>query len=157
MRPSREKDTAVARNRKARHEFEIEDTYEAGMVLQGTEVKSLRDGNCSIDEAYARVRGDELWLFEMHIAPYEHGNILNHEPKRVRKLLLHRRQIRTIAAHCSQRGFTLVPLKVYFKGGYAKVLLGLARRRKHWDKRQDKQARQRRKDAEAALSRRRRP
>lgn len=144
----------VARNRKARHEFEIEDTYEAGLVLQGTEVKSLRTGNCSIEEAYARPHRDEIYLFDMHIPPYEQGNIQNHEPKRPRKLLLHRRQIDRIISRVTQEGYTLIPLRVYFRDGYAKVQIAVARRRKQWDKRRKKEERQRRKDMERELRRR---
>ncbi len=146
----------VARNRRARHDFFIENTYEAGMVLQGTEVKSLRNGACSLGQAFARPRGDELYLYDMHIPPYEQGNILNHEPKRPRKLLLHRREIRRIISQCSQRGYTLIPLSVYFKAGHAKVEIGLARRRKHWDKREKKQAQQRSRETRRELERRRR-
>jgi len=145
----------VARNRKARHEFIVEDTYEAGMVLVGSEVKSLRAGNCSINEAYARPRGEELFLFDMHIAPYEQATIEKHEPKRPRKLLLHRRELDRIIAQVSQKGTTLVPLSVYFKGGYAKVELALARRRKVHDKRRASQERQRREDLRRELGRRR--
>jgi SsrA-binding protein len=145
----------VARNRRARRDFVIEDTYEAGMALQGTEVKSLRSGNCSLAQAYARPRGDELYLIDAHIPPYEQGNIQNHEPTRPRKLLLHRRQIDRIISQCTQRGYTLIPLRVYFKDGYAKVEIGLARRRQKWDKRQKKEAEQRRRDARDALRRRR--
>lgn len=145
----------VARNRRARHDFFIEDTYEAGMVLQGTEVKSLRNGTCSLAEAYARPSGDELYLHDMHIPPYEQAGIQNHEPKRPRKLLLHRQEIGRIISRCTRRGYTLIPLSVYFKEGYAKVEIGLARRRRHWDKREKKEAEQRRKDAQQDLGRRR--
>ncbi|MGD2173906.1 MAG: SsrA-binding protein SmpB [Candidatus Brocadiaceae bacterium] len=146
----------VATNRRARHDYEIEDTYEAGLVLQGTEVKSLRQGNCSISEAFARPRADELYLIDMHIAPYEAGNVQNHDPKRPRKLLLHRREMDRVISQCTQRGYTLIPLSVYFKGGYAKVEIALARRRKQWDKRRQKEERQRREDTERELRRRRR-
>ncbi|MHC5033483.1 MAG: SsrA-binding protein SmpB [Planctomycetota bacterium] len=153
---SAKKDNAgvVARNRRARHDFHVEDTYEAGMVLQGTEVKSLRNGQCSLAEAYARPRGKELFLYDMHIPPYEQGNIQNHDPTRPRKLLLHRRELERIISQCTQRGYTLIPLRVYFKEGYAKVQIGLARRKRHWDKRRQKEAEQRRKDARADLGRR---
>ncbi len=147
----------VARNRRARHEYEVEDTCEAGLVLQGTEVKSLRQGNCDISQAFARPRGDEMYLLDMHIAPYDQGNIRNHEPKRPRKLLLHRREINRLVSQCTQRGYTIIPLRVYFRGGYAKVEIGLARHKKQWDKRRKKEERQRREDAERALGRRRRP
>ncbi len=145
----------VARNRKARHEYDIEDTYEAGIVLQGTEVKSLRQGNCSLNEAWARPRGGEVFLIDMHIPPYDQASIANHEPKRPRKLLLHKREIDRIISQCTQRGYTLVPLSVYFKGGYAKVELALARHRKQWDKRRQKEKRQQREEASRAMRRRR--
>jgi SsrA-binding protein len=144
----------IAQNRSARHDFEVEDTYEAGMALLGSEVKSLRNGVCSIEEAFARPKEDELYLYDMHIPPYEQATIRNHEPKRPRKLLLHRREIQRIASQCAQRGYTLVPLKVYFKKGKAKVEIGLARRRRRWDKREKVAAEQRRKEARAELSRR---
>ena len=145
----------IAQNRRARHDFVIEDRYEAGLVLQGTEVKSLREGTCSLNEAFARPRGDELYVFDVHIPPYGPASMLNHEPKRPRKLLLQRRDLDRIIARCTQRGYTLVPLRLYFKGGYAKVEIGLARRRKRWDDRDKMEARQRRKDTAAELSRRR--
>ncbi len=144
----------VARNRKAWHDFMIEDTCEAGMVLQGTEVKSLRNGACSLEQAYARPKGQEIYLFDMHIPPYEQANIRNHEPMRPRKLLLHRREIGRLISQCTQRGYTLVPLSVYFKEGYAKVEIGLARRKQRWDKRRKKEAEQRREEARNALRRR---
>lgn len=144
----------VAQNRKARHEFEIEDTYEAGMALVGSEVKSLRNGTCSLDEAYARPQDDEVFLFDMYIPPYEQATIQKHEPTRPRKLLLHRREIGRIVSQCAQRGYTLVPLRVYFKEGRAKVEIALARRRRRWDKREKKAAEQRRKEARAELPRR---
>ncbi|NLW49365.1 MAG: SsrA-binding protein SmpB [Candidatus Brocadiaceae bacterium] len=144
----------VAHNRRARHDFVIEDSYEAGIVLQGTEVKSLREGTCSLNEAYARPKGDEVFLFDMHIPPYGPASQFNHDPKRPRKLLLQRRELDRIIARCTERGYTLVPMRLYFKGGYAKVQIGLARRRKHWDDRDKKEARQRRKDTAAELGRR---
>ena len=144
----------VARNRKARHDFTIEDTCEAGMVLQGTEVKSLRNGACSLEQAYARPKGQEIYLFDMHIPPYEQASIRNHEPMRPRKLLLHRREIGRLISQCTQRGYTLVPLSVYFKEGYAKVEIGLARRKQRWDKRRKKEAEQHREEARNALRRR---
>ena len=146
----------VATNRRARHDFIIEDTYEAGLVLQGTEVKSLRNGQCVLTDAFARPRGEELYIFDMHIAPYEQGTYANHEPKRPRKLLLHRREMNRIISQCTQRGYTLVPTRLYFKDGYAKVELGLAKRRQKWDKRDKKEAKQVRKEAAAELARRKR-
>lgn len=146
----------VATNRRARHDFFIEDTYEAGLVLQGTEVKSLRNGQCVLTEAFARPRGEELYLYDMHIPPYEQGTHYNHEPKRPRKLLLHRREMNRMISQCTQRGYTLVPTRLYFKNGYAKVELGLAKRKQRWDKRDKKEAQQARKDAAAELARRKR-
>ena len=145
----------VAQNRRARHDFVIEDRYEAGLVLRGTEVKSLREGACSLTESYARPVGEELYVFDLHIPPYAPASMQNHEPKRPRKLLLHQRELGRIVAQCTQRGYTLVPLKLYFKGGYAKVEIGLARRRKRWDDRRKTEDRQRRTDTAAELARRR--
>ena len=125
------------KNRKARHEYHIDDTYEAGLVLKGTEVKSIRAGKASLSEAFAYLNNGELWLKNMYIKPYEFGSRYNHDERRDRKLLLNRREIREIDKFMNQKGYTLVPLKLYFKGGYAKVLMGLARGKKQYDKRQD--------------------
>lgn len=125
----------VATNRKARHEYEILDTVEAGLVLTGTEVKSLRDGRCSLQEGYATVRDGEATLKGVHIAPYKQGSIHNQEPLRDRRLLLHRRELRRLTTELQERGHTLVPLKIYFKRGYAKVELGLGKGRHAYDKR----------------------
>lgn len=126
----------IAQNRKARHDYEILATYEAGIVLQGTEVKSLRDGRANLKDAYAAVREDEVWLYGVHISPYSHGNINNHEPERDRKLLLHRNEIRRLIGKTKETGLTLVPLQLYFKNGKVKVELALAKGRKQYDKRQ---------------------
>ena len=125
----------VAQNRKARHEYEIEETFEAGLVLTGTEVKSLRAGRCSLVDGYVVVRNGEATLKGVHIAPYAQGSMHNQDPLRDRRLLLHKREIRRLTAKLQERGFTLVPLKVYFKRGYAKVELGLGRGRHTYDKR----------------------
>lgn len=125
----------VATNRKARHEYEIEETFEAGLVLSGTEVKSLRGGHCSLSEGYAVIRNGEALLQGVHIAPYKEGAIYNVDPIRNRRLLLHRREINRLATKTKERGYTIIPLRVYFKGGYAKVELGLARGKKTYDKR----------------------
>jgi len=122
-------------NRKARHEFSIEDSYEAGIVLTGTEVKSLRQGNASFGDAFAYMKSGEVWLKEFYIKPFEHGSYNNHDPRRERKLLLKRDEIRKIDRAVSQKGVTLVPLKLYFTRGFAKVQLGLARGKKKYDKR----------------------
>src|SRR5438034_8197260 len=128
-------DRTVASNRRARHEYEILETVEAGLVLRGTEVKALRTGLVNFKDAYATVRNDEIWLLGCHISPYSHGTDANHDPERDRKLLLHRREISRLTGKVAERGLTLVPLRLYFKDGRAKVELGLARGRKLHDKR----------------------
>jgi SsrA-binding protein len=124
-------------NRKARHEYEILDTREAGVVLQGTEVKSLRDGRANLQDAFARLDGGEVWLHNMHISPYEAGNRFNHDPLRPRKLLLHKSEIRKLIGQVEQKGLTLIPLDLYFRRGMAKVTLALVRGKKLHDKRED--------------------
>ena len=128
-------DRAIATNRRARHDYEILETVEAGLVLRGTEVKSLRDGLVNFKDSYASVRNGEGWLLGCHINPYSHGTDANHDPERDRKLLLHKREIARLSGKISERGLTLVPLRLYFKDGRAKVELGLARGRKLHDKR----------------------
>jgi SsrA-binding protein len=127
----------VTTNRKARHEYFISDTYEAGIVLKGTEVKSLRHGNANLSDGYAHIKNGEVWLAGMHISPYEQGSYSNVEPLRERKLLLHKKEIRKLISKLSDKGFTLVPLKVYFKEDVAKVLIGLGKGKRSYDKRQD--------------------
>jgi len=127
----------ITDNRKARHDYHIEDTYEAGLVLTGTEVKSLRLGRANIRDAHAEMRGGELFLVGLHISPYEQGNRFNHEPMRPRKLLLHRREIRRLASQVAERGYTLVPLRLYWSRGRAKAELALARGKRQYDKRED--------------------
>jgi SsrA-binding protein len=131
------KTTPTIKNRKARHEFHIDETYEAGIVLKGTEVKSIRDGKASLSESFAYLKNGEVWLRDMYIKPYEFASYNNHDERRERKLLLKKSEIREIDKAINQKGFTLVPLKLYFKGGYAKVLIGLARGKKQYDKRED--------------------
>jgi SsrA-binding protein len=126
----------ICRNRRAFHEYEVFDTLECGLVLTGTEVKSLRDGAGSLEEAYAKIDGGELWLIGSDIPEYAQGNLFNHKPKRPRKLLLHRRELAKFAGKASQQGFTLVPLRMYFKSGRAKVEVAVARGKKLYDKRQ---------------------
>ncbi|HHV94192.1 MAG TPA: SsrA-binding protein SmpB [Firmicutes bacterium] len=126
----------VAENRRARHDYHIEETFEAGMVLTGTEVKSLRQGKASLQDAYAAVENGELFVYNMHISPYTHGNMFNHEPKRTRKLLMHKREIMRLLGQTREKGYTLVPLKVYFRKGLAKMELALARGKKLYDKRE---------------------
>jgi SsrA-binding protein len=128
----------VASNRRARHEYEILDTWEAGLVLQGTEVKALREGRVNLGDAYGEIRGGEGWVVKMHIGPYEQGNRENHAPFRPRKLLLNRRELRKIAPRLEEQGLTLIPLRLYFRNGRAKLELGLGRGKKLHDKRDAK-------------------
>lgn len=125
----------ITQNRKARHDYHVVDTWEAGIVLRGTEVKSLRAGMANLKDSYARVEGGEVTLYQFHISPYEKGSFANHPPLRPRKLLLHKKEIRKLEGRVEEKGLTLVPLKVYFKGGRAKVELALARGKKFYDKR----------------------
>ena len=127
----------IANNKKAYYEYFIEDKYEAGITLAGTEVKSLRSGKCSIKESFIKIENNEMFIYGMHISPYEQGNIFNKDPLRVRKLLLHKYQINKIGGQLAQKGYTLVPLRVYFKGRLVKLEIGLARGEKLYDKRQD--------------------
>ena len=127
----------VARNKRARHDYHILETWEAGLVLKGTEVKSLRDGKASLVDAYGVVNGGEVYLLNLHISPYEQGNYFNHEPTRTRKLLLHRKEIRKLIGAVERQGLTLVPLDLYFKRGVAKVTLALGKGKKLHDKRDD--------------------
>lgn len=126
----------VCRNRRASHDYDLQDHYEAGLVLHGTEVKSLRGGTANLLDAYVRVEGDEAWLINAEIGAYTHGNIMNHLPKRKRKLLLHRREIAKLAGVASERGHTIVPLSIYFKGGIAKLEIATAKGKKVHDKRE---------------------
>jgi SsrA-binding protein len=123
-------------NRKARHDYEILETLEAGIALKGTEVKSLRKGNANLQDGYAVIKNGEVWLFGMHISPYDKGNINNHDPRRERRLLLHRKQIRKLFGRVTEKGLTLIPLSAYFKGPYAKIELAVARGKKSYDKRE---------------------
>ena len=127
----------VANNKKAFHDYFIEDKYEAGIVLHGTEVKSLRLGKCSVKESFIRIENGEVFVYGMHISPYEKGNIFNKDPLRVKKLLLHKMEINKLTGKVAEKGCTLVPLQVYFKDGKAKMEIGLARGKKLFDKRQD--------------------
>ncbi len=127
----------ITTNRKARHDYHIEDRLEAGLVLQGTEVKALREGRANLQDAYCAAQGGEMYLLNAHISPYSHGNLNNHEPLRPRKLLLQRREIERWRKAAEQKGYTIVPLKLYFKNGYAKVEIGLGRGKKLYDKRED--------------------
>ncbi len=137
MAQSKEAQKLIANNKKAYHDYFIEDTYEAGVALHGTEVKSIRMGKCSIKEAFIRIEHGEVFVYGMHVSPYEKGNIFNKDPLRVKKLLLHRHEINKLAGSIAEKGYTLVPLQVYFKTGKVKVQIGLARGKKLYDKRQD--------------------
>ena len=138
----------IANNKKAYHDYFIEDTYEAGIELAGTEVKSMRMGKCSIKESFIQIEHGEVLVYGMHISPYEKGNIFNKDPLRTRKLLLHQYEIRKIAAKIAEKGFTLVPLKVYFKGSLVKVEIGIAKGKKLYDKRQTIAKNDQRREAE---------
>ena len=138
----------IANNKKAFHDYFIEDTFETGISLAGTEVKSLRMGKCSIKEAFVRIEKGEVCIYGMHISPYEKGNIFNKDPLRVRKLLLHRYEINKLEGKLKEKGLTLVPLKVYFKESLVKVEIGLARGKKLYDKRQDIAKKDQRREAE---------
>ena len=127
----------ITSNRRARREYHISETLEAGLALQGTEVKSLREGRANLQDAFCKVEGGEVFMVNAHISPYSHGNLNNHDPLRPRKLLLHKREIGKLKKATQQKGFTIIPLKLYFKNGIAKVEIGLARGKKLYDKRAD--------------------
>ena len=149
-------ETAATTNRKAYHDYFIEDTVEAGLALQGTEVKSLRQGLANLTDSYAIVKNNEMFLFNATISPYPFGNIMNHEPLRTRKLLLHKEEIRKLVNKISQKGFTLIPLKIYFVRGKAKVLIGLAKGKKAYDKRETIKEKESRREVERAVKERHR-
>ncbi len=138
----------VANNKKAYHDYFVDEKFEAGLVLHGTEVKSLRLGKCSIKEAFIRIENGEVWVYGMHISPYEMGNIFNKDPLRPKKLLLHKYEINKLLGKIKEKGFTLVPLQVYFKEGKAKIEMGLCRGKKMYDKRQDIAKKDQRREAE---------
>ena len=141
----------VANYKKAYHDYFIEEKYEAGLVLHGTEVKSLRMGKCSIKEAFIRIENGEVFIYGMHISPYEKGNIFNKDPLRVRKLLLHKSQIQKLIGNSAEKGYTIVPLQVYFSNGRAKIEIGLAKGKKLYDKRQDIAKKDQKREAEKEL------
>ncbi len=145
--------TPTIDNRRARYEYEILDRAEAGIALEGSEVKSIRAGNVSLNEAFARVREGELWLVNMYVQPYKEASAFNHEPRRPRKLLLHRGEIDRLAKGAGEKGLTIVPLRLYFKRGIAKVEIGLARGKKLWDKRRATAERDARREADRAVHR----
>ncbi|MBM7571035.1 SsrA-binding protein SmpB [Aquibacillus albus] len=144
----------LAQNRKANHDFFIEETYEAGLVLQGTEIKSIRAGRVNMKDSFARIDRGEAWLHNLHISPYEQGNRFNHDPTRTRKLLLHRKQIDKLIGETQQQGYSLVPLKIYVKNGVAKMLIGLGKGKKKYDKREDLKQKQAKRDMDRAIKER---
>jgi SsrA-binding protein len=156
MTENKKNDIAVATNRKAYHDYFVEETIEAGIALQGTEVKSLRQGLANLTDSYAIVKNSEVFLFNATISPYLHGNIMNHEPLRTRKLLLHKEEIRKLIGKISQKGFTLIPLKIYFVRGKAKVLIGLAKGKKAYDKRETIKEKESRREVERTVKERNR-
>lgn len=141
----------VAENRKARHDYHIHETYEAGIALTGTEVKSLRSGKANLKDSYAHVENGEMMISQMHISPYEQGNIFNHDPMRKRKLLMHKKEIMKLFGKTREKGYSLVPLKLYFTRGKAKLQIALASGKKNYDKRQDIAARDAKRDMERAM------
>ena len=145
----------IARNRRARHDYQLEDVIEAGLVLTGTEVKSLREGRASLADGFGQISDGEIWLHGVHIPEYLHGTWTNHEPRRTRKLLLHRGEIDRLARTTAERGLTLIPLSLYFKDGKVKVELALARGKRTYDKRHDLAARDAAREVDRALRRRR--
>lgn len=145
---AKESKKLIANNKKARFDFFIEDTFEAGISLHGTEVKSLRMGKCSIKESFIRIENGEVFIYNMHISPYEKGNIFNKDPLRIKKLLLHKYEINKLSGQMAQKGYTIVPLTVYFKGSLVKVEIGLAKGKKLYDKRQDIAKKDQKREAE---------
>ncbi len=145
----------LVRNRKARHEFEIIETWEAGIELQGTEVKSVRNRKVNFTDSYAKVRRSELWLIGMHISPYEQGTIFNHDPERDRRLLMHSREIERLRRSTEEQGLTLVPLAIYLKNGRVKIEIALAKGKRLYDKRQDTSTRDARREMDRAMKRNR--
>lgn len=141
-------DALITDNRKARHDFHIHETFEAGIVLVGTEVKSIRAGHVNLKDSFCRVENGELWLYGVHISPYEQGNRFNHEPERVRKLLMHKREIMRLLGQVKEKGFSLVPLNLHFSRGNVKVTVGLVTGKKNYDKRQDLAERAAKRDVE---------
>ncbi|MFD2639817.1 SsrA-binding protein SmpB [Piscibacillus salipiscarius] len=148
---AKKRSDAIATNRKARHDFFIEETYEAGMVLKGTEIKSIRAGRVNLKDAFARISKGEAYVHNLHISPYEQGNQFNHEPTRARKLLLHKSEINKLIGKTQQKGYSLVPLKIYIKNGVAKLLIGLGKGKKKYDKREDLKQKAMKRDVERAL------
>ena len=151
---AKEQGKLIANNKKAYHDFFILDTYEAGIALHGTEVKSLRMGKCSIKESFIRIENGEVFIYGMHVSPYEKGNIFNKDPLRVKKLLLHKAEINKLLGKVKEKGMSVVPLKVYFKGSLVKVEIGLAKGKKLYDKREDASRRDAKREMERTLKER---
>src|SRR5690625_4861708 len=151
MEMSKKYEKPIAQNRKASHDYFIEETYEAGIVLKGTEIKSIRAGRVSLKDAHVRILNGEAQLINMHIAPYEQGNRFNHDPTRSRKLLLHRHEIDKLFGLTQQRGYAIVPLKRYIKNGFAKLSIGLGKGKKQYDKREDLKQKQMKRDIDRAM------
>ena len=145
--------TPSIQNRKAFHDYSIEETFDAGLVLQGTEVKSLRKGNASFTDAFVFIRNGEVWLRDFYIKPFEHGSFYNHDPRRDRKLLLSKKEIRELDRAVLQKGNTIIPLKIFFKNGFAKVQIGLAKGKKKFDKRESIKQKDTKRDIDRALKR----
>ena len=156
MAKGKESQKLIANNKKAYHDFFIDETYECGIALHGTEVKSMRMGKCSIKEAFVRIEDGEVFVYGMHVSPYEKGNIFNKDPLRVKKLLLHKYEINKLLGKIKEKGYTLVPLQVYFKDGKVKVEIGLARGKKLYDKRAAMAAREAKREIERAMKEQRR-
>lgn len=145
---AREAQKLIANNKKAFHDYFIDETYEAGIALHGTEVKSMRMGKCSIKESFIRIENGEVFVYGMHVSPYEKGNIFNKDPLRIKKLLMHKAEINKLSGKVAEKGYTVVPLQVYLKNGLVKVEIGLARGKKLYDKRQDIAKKDQRREAE---------
>ena len=141
----------LAQNRKASHDYSIIDTIEAGIVLKGTEIKSIRAGRINLKDGYATIRNGEIFLQNVHISPYEQGNVFNHDPVRTRKLLMHKKQIARLVGETKSSGYTLIPLKVYIKDGYAKVLIGLGKGKKKYAKREDLKRKDQKREIDRAM------
>ncbi|PKR78043.1 SsrA-binding protein [Halalkalibacillus sediminis] len=148
---AKKENNAIATNKKARHDFFIEETYEAGMVLQGTEIKSIRASRVNLKDSFARISKGELFVHNLHISTYEQGNRFNHEPTRARKLLLHKKEINKLIGYTQQKGYSIVPLKLYIKNGVAKLLIGVGKGKKKYDKREDLKRKQAKRDMDRAI------
>lgn len=145
------KGNILARNRKANFDYTIEDTIEAGVVLQGTEIKSIRAGKVQLKEAFVQIRNNEAWIVNMHISHYDQGNRFNHDPTRSRKLLLHRKQISQLIGKTKQQGYSIVPIQIHLKNGFAKVLIGVGKGKKDYDRREDLKRKEAKRDMARAL------